>query len=203
MSCATSATRNDFCDVAEKSKLKIVKQTSNGVHVSWDTGQTRLFNIHWLYRNRPETILKCGQMTTSSVAQPSPSTLMASICRQTSTLKLDWGSGISPSYFSSGWLLQFAQPQIMSNEGAQKMIPTPLRARAGMSDIARFSFSRLSTPKGILEWLEIIARDGLCIVEGVPLEPRTVLRLAEYIAPAMRTIYGEVAVCHNCMSSII
>jgi hypothetical protein len=177
---------------AEHPKLQELRLQRNGLLVLWDSGHSRLFSFQWLFRNRPETILKCGQLTTSPITDLPPLPYITSICDEASSVLFDWGHSLPKSRFPSRWLFKFAQLDATGKQASSCLAPTPLRARAGISDLPRVEYRSLKSPQGLLDWLEFIANDGLCIVEGVPTEAGMVLKLAEYIAPAMRTIYGEV-----------
>jgi gamma-butyrobetaine dioxygenase len=51
--------------------------------------------------------------------------------------------------------------------------------------------SVMESEHGLRRWLETVARDGMCVIAGVPLEDGQVSALARRIGPVMNTIYGQ------------
>lgn len=163
----------------------------NGIKITWDSGEIRTFQFEWLYRNRPEILLSCGQNSASPLESPNLSarSFSACICNEGRAVKVNWGSS-TQSIFDSKWLSRFAQKDVVEGRTYTAIVPVPLRSHSEV--IPSVAFSDLSSDQGILSWLEMLNRDGVCIVTDVPTNLGNVLELARRIGPVMRTIYGEV-----------
>ena len=163
----------------------------HGIQITWSDGRQRRFRFEWLYRNRPEILLPCGQNSASPLASPpsSPGAFAVSICSHGQRVKVQWGPQ-SESTFDSSWLLRFAQTDVVGGLESAPSKPVPLRSRTDA--IPAVPYADLSSELGVLGLLEILNRDGVCIVGGVPVREGAVLELAWRIGPVMRTIYGEV-----------
>jgi hypothetical protein len=161
--------------------------------MTWDTGHSRVFHFEWLFRNRPEVLLACGQNSASPLAAPpsSPSSHKTTICNDGRSVSIHWDEQCQ-STFDSHWLLRFAQPDVVDGHPDRSIEPVPLRSRSGPADIPSLPFADLSSDGGVLSLLETLNRDGVAIVRGVPASHGAVLDLARRIGPVMRTIYGEV-----------
>ena len=161
--------------------------------MTWDDGLSRTFHFEWLFRNRPEVLLACGQNTASPLAAPpsSSSSHQATICNDGRSLSIRWEEQ-SQSTFDARWLQRFAQPDVVRGQSDKSIEPVPLRSRSGPDAIPSLPFADLSSDSGVLSLLETLNRDGVCIVRGVPTVHGAVLDLARRIGPVMHTIYGEV-----------
>ena len=64
-------------------------------------------------------------------------------------------------------------------------------AAGGRASVARLDYaSVMGSEEGVRVWLEVLARDGLCIIADVPTRDEEVRRVAERCGPVMNTIYG-------------
>ena len=106
-------------------------------------------------------------------------------------MQIHWTAG-NISAFDCRWLFRFSMPDIKNGIPDSRLLPVPLRSRAGEDGIPTVTLRDLDSEDGIRNWMETLNRDGVCIVTGVPLKQGMVLEVARKIGPVMRTIYGEV-----------
>ena len=173
-------------------KVQRIEDTTNGIKVIWDNGKYRTFRLEWLFRNRPEVLLSCGQNSSNPLDSPSSNSKFAAhVCDEGRAVRIVWDEH-SQSIYDSNWLSRFAQKDVMEGRTSSALIPVPLRSRSEI--IPSVSFNDLASDHGVLSWLETLNRDGVCIVHGVPRATAAVLELARRIGPIMHTIYGEVRV---------
>mmetsp|Transcript_7630 Transcript_7630/g.15309 ORF Transcript_7630/g.15309 Transcript_7630/m.15309 type:complete len:477 (+) Transcript_7630:85-1515(+) len=172
--------------------VSALRKTKLGVEVLWDNDERSLFHYEWLYRNRPDVFFTCGQ----NMQQPTDRLkselheINVSLGSDGETLRMKWNETSPESLFKLVWLRQCAYSDSWKGKLETARKPVPLRTRE-KQDIAIVQYENvINSDEGVKEWLEHVNRDGLCLMNGVPLVSGTVSKVAERIGSVMRTIYG-------------
>jgi hypothetical protein len=164
--------------------LIYVRETAEGVEVRWQgDNDVSLFHYEWLYRNRPENMQSSGQNTQSPLASVPEGQKEASLSDDGHTLCLKWSSSsengtFATTYFPATHLRnhRYTHTCLGDLAAARRTMPLcPLRA-----PVTTLEYKELmASEAAVRTWLETLARDGLCVLHGVPIEDGQVVKVGE------------------------
>jgi alpha-ketoglutarate-dependent taurine dioxygenase len=169
-------------------RLAQVRESEEGLEVQWHGAEdVSFFHYEWLHRNRPENIQSSGQNTQGAWVSVPQGPKSASLSDDGRILCVRWGPGTeSASQFTSTFLHHHSLSHARLRDlAAARRTAAP---SGGVSSVDYASI--MQSEEGVRTWLEIILRDGICVIDGVPVEEGKVCQVAQRCGPVMHSVYG-------------
>jgi gamma-butyrobetaine dioxygenase len=162
-----------------------------GVRVSWDDGLETRFHVLWLRENSPEDIHPVTREPVLMLeAIPDDLSACAAAVEPGGVLRIDWSSG-DTSRYHPGWLRAHA---VEAGSNPLAMPPRTLWGAGLAGCLPRFDGAAIlaGDEAEFAGWLEALHGYGVGLLEGLPLEPDSVERIASMIGPIRPTNFGGV-----------
>ncbi|MEX1108352.1 MAG: TauD/TfdA family dioxygenase [Dongiaceae bacterium] len=162
-----------------------------GVRVKWDDGLETRFHVLWLRENSPDDIHPVTREPALMLeAIPDDLAAQAAAIEPGGVLRIDWSSG-ETSRYHPGWLRAHA---IEAGSDPMAMPPRTLWGAGLGGCLPRFDGAAIlaGDPAEFAGWLEALHGYGVALLEGLPLEPDAVERIASLIGPIRPTNFGNV-----------
>ncbi len=175
------------------------KRTDEQVMVEWSDGSTSGFHHLWLRDNCPCPACRFDDVperTLDTLTVPddvSPSSVDADVA----VLGVVWDDG-HRSRFDAGWLGEYAYDGSSDHGGSRSGtasgdVEIRLWTDGPPDPLPAIDYDQVVAGEaGVLRWLELIERHGVCFVRNAPLQSGTVVDLAERIAFLRNSNFGLV-----------
>mmetsp|Transcript_8582 Transcript_8582/g.12024 ORF Transcript_8582/g.12024 Transcript_8582/m.12024 type:complete len:485 (+) Transcript_8582:188-1642(+) len=189
------------------SKITRAEHTSDEcVTVAFDlpevsgTDVVRTLHTSWLRHNCPSNLEpSSGQKAATDPATFAPTCVVdtMSLLNGGQTLEVTWARDGHVSTYDSSWLAEYVVPEIPAaltfggqmNLSSQHLdLQFPPTSRKPLQELSWDSV--VESQEGLLQWLDALASDGMCLISGAPLINGTVTQLASAISLPQPTIYG-------------
>ena len=173
-------------------QVRSVRVTDQTLEVSWNDAQTYAFPLVWLRDNcdcprclHPDTQERTFDILTA------PETLRVASAGLTGkgSVMVLWGDDGHASKYETDWLRSYAF-DALADDAARP--DTVLWDSALSNGIPRFDYGTvMDSEEGLGAWLTALLSHGVAVVSDTPRRDREVLRVAERIAYARRSNFGE------------
>jgi len=171
--------------------ISIDAKGSDTLVMSWADGTKSKYHHEWLRNQCPSVIHSSGQRTIYPGDLSSLQMETKSVEYKDGKVQITWKDGHT-SDFDSEWLRARAycdSSDFISGHRKQTR-PVGLKASDPIPMVAYQDI--VATEEGFVQWLHHQVMDGLCIVEGMPTEPKAVVKLASLISPISHEfLYGQ------------
>ncbi|MEX2200704.1 MAG: TauD/TfdA family dioxygenase [Dongiaceae bacterium] len=163
----------------------------HGVSVRWNDGLETRFHAMWLRENAPEDIHPVTREPALMLdAIPDDLAARAAAVEPGGILRIDWSSG-ETSRYHPGWLRAHA---IEAGSDPLAMPPRTFWGAGLGGCLPRFDGAAILAGDAaeLAGWLEALHIFGVGLLEGLPLEPDALERIATTIGPIRPTNFGDV-----------
>jgi len=169
-------------------RLSQVRESEAGIEVRFHGSEDlSFFHYEWLHRNRPENVQSSGQNTQGAWVAVPEGPKSVSLPEDGHTLSVRWGPGAASA---TKYTATFLHHHSLSHARLRDLAAAR-RTTAPSGGVSSVEYaSVMESEEGVRTWLEILARDGICVIDGVPVEDSKVSEVAQRCGPVMRTIYG-------------
>ena len=173
-------------------QVRSVRVADQALEVSWNDAQMYAFPLVWLRDNcdcprclHPDTQERTFDLLTV------PETLRVASAGLTGqgTVMVLWGDDGHASKYESDWLRSYAFDALADGAARPEIV---LWDSALSGGIPRFDYGAImDSEEGLGAWLTALLSHGIAMVSDTPRRDREVLRVAERIAYARRSNFGE------------
>lgn len=169
-------------------RLTQVRESEEGLEVRWHGVEDgSFFHYEWLHRNRPENIQSSGQNTQGAWVSVPEGPKSASLSDDGRILCVRWWPGADGA---SQFTATFLHHHSLSHARLRDLA-SARRTAAPSGGVSSVDYaSIMESEEGVRTWLEIILRDGICLIDGVPVEEGKVCQVAQRCGPVMHSVYG-------------
>ena len=172
--------------------VRSVRAADRSLEVIWNDGRSHAFPLIWLRDNcdcprclHPDTQERTFDLLT---APETPRVASAGLTGQGTVMVL-WGDDGHTSKYEADWLRRYA----FEAPGDDPIRPDAVLWDASLSGrVPRFDYGHvMDSERGLGAWLSTLLSHGIAVVAGTPGRDREVVRVAERIAYARRSNFGE------------